>query len=207
MTNVLIVEDSRITRKSIERQLRELDGFNVLLSIENAANAEIACMKGNIDLILMDICTSDNESGLKAAKRIKQHYPQIRIIMMTSMPEHSFIRKAREIGCDSFWYKEYGDMDLTEVCLRTIEGESVFPEDTPALRIGEVSSKDFTERELEVIRLLASGCKYSDIALELSISENTVKFHIKSIMAKTGYKNTLQLVADVVEKRLVLPKY
>ena len=123
------------------------------------------------------------------------------------MPEHSFIRKAREIGCDSFWYKEYGDMDLTEVCLRTMEGESVFPEDTPALRIGEVSSKDFTERELEVIRLLASGCKYSDIALELSISENTVKFHIKSIMAKTGYKNTLQLVADVVEKRLVLPKY
>ena len=207
MTNVLIVEDSRITRKLIERQLKELKDFNVIMSIENAANAEIACMKGNIDLILMDICTSDNESGLKAAQRIKQHYPQIRIIMMTSMPEHSFIRKAREIGCDSFWYKEYGDMELTEVCLRTMEGESVFPEDTPALKIGDVSSKDFTERELEVIRLLASGYKYSDIALKLSISENTVKFHIKSIMAKTGYKNTLQLVADVVEKRLVLPKY
>lgn len=207
MTNVLIVEDSRITRNLIEHQFADQPDFRIILSIENAANAEIACIRGDIGLILMDVCTADDESGLKAAQRIKQHYPQIRIVIMTSMPEYSFLQKAKEYGCDSFWYKEYGDADLVDVCRRTINGESVFPEDTPVLKIGDASSKEFTERELSVIGQLVSGCKYSDIAENLHISENTVKFHIKSIMSKTGYKNTLQLVSDVVEKRLVLPKY
>lgn len=207
MIHVLIVEDSRITRNLIEHQLADQPDFRIILSIENAANAEIACMRGNIDLILMDVCTADGESGLKAAKRIKQHNPQSRIVIMTSMPEYSFLKKARACGCDSFWYKEYGDVDLIDICRRTMNGESVYPAETPVLKIGEAYSTEFTERELAVIGQLVSGCKYSDIALNLNISENTVKFHIKNIMSKTGYKNTLQLISDVVEKRLVLPKY
>lgn len=207
MINVLIVEDSKITREAIVYQLMQMPEYNIVLSIENAANAEIACMPGNIDLILMDICTMDDESGLQAAKRIKQHNPQIKIIIMTSMPEYSFLKKAREYGCDSFWYKEYGDVKLTEICRRTMLGESVFPKDTPMLKIGEAESKDFSERELDVIRELVGGCRYGEIAQNLQITENTVKFHVKAILSKTGYRNTLQLVADVVEKRMVLPKY
>ena len=207
MTNVLIVEDSKISRDAMERRLSEEPGFQVITAIGNAANAEIACMRGNVDLILMDICTEDDESGLKAAKRIKQHYPQIKIIIMTSMPEHSFIRKALECGCDSFWYKEYGSVELMEVCRRTMDGESVWPKTIPTLKIGLADSTDFTERELEVIRELVVGHKYSEIAEHLQITENTVKFHIKNIMSKTDFKNTLQLVAEVVEKRLILPRY
>lgn len=207
MINVLIVEDSKITSESIVRQLSDSKEYNVVTTIENAANAEIVCMRGNIDLVLMDICTADDESGLKAAKRIKQRYPKIKIILMTSMPEYSFIQKARESGCESFWYKEYGNIGLIEVCRRTMDGESIFPEETPVIKIGKTVSTDFTTRELEVIRELAQGHKYSEIAKQLFITENTVKFHIKNIMAKSGYNNTLQLVADVVEKRLILPKY
>lgn len=207
MINVLIVEDSKISSDSIVRQLSDSEEYNVITTIENAANAEIVCMRGNIDLILMDICTADDESGLKAAKRIKQHYPKIKIILMTSMPEYSFIRKAIDCGCESFWYKEYGNIGLMEVCRRTMNGESIFPDDTPVLKIGMADSTDFTARELEVIRELVQGHKYSEIAKHLQVSENTVKFHIKGIMSKTGYNNTLQLVADVVEKRLILPKY
>ena len=128
-------------------------------------------------------------------------------ISSTSMPEHSFIEKARASGCDSFWYKEYGSISLPEICRRTMEGESVFPEASPVLRIGLTNSNDFTERELNVIRELVIGRTYSEIADQLGITENTVKFHIKNIMSKTGFKNTLQLVSDVVEKRMVLPKY
>ena len=207
MVNVLVVEDSKITREAIVHQLMQMPEYNIVLTIENAANADIACMHGNIDLILMDVCTADDESGLEAARRIKQHDPQIRIIIMTSMPEHSFLQKARKYGCDSFWYKEYGDVSLTEICRRTMRGESVFPADTPTLKIGEADSKDFSERERDVIRELVSGSRYCEIAQNLLITENTVKFHVKAILSKTGYRNTLQLVADVVEKRMVLPKY
>ena len=207
MTRVLIVEDSKISRDALERQLSTSEEYTVIASIENAANAEIACMRGNIDLILMDICTADNESGLKAAARIKRHYRQIKIIIMTSMPEHSFIDKAKACGCDSFWYKEYGSVELLEICSRTMNGECIWPESTPVIQIGITDSRDFTDRELQVIRELVQGRKYADIAEKLNISENTVKYHVKSIMQKTGFHTTVQLVAEVIEKRLILPKY
>lgn len=207
MYNVLIVEDSKLSRTAIEHQLLAERCFNIVTSIESAANADILCMGGNIDLVLMDICTANDESGLKAAGRIKSHYPEIKLVMMTSMPEHSFIQKARESSCDSFWYKEHSSMDIAEVCRRTMLGESIWPPDSPQLSIGAAKSSDFTERELEVIRELVGGHTYSEIAQTLKVSENTVKFHIKSIMQKTGFKNTLQLVADVVEKKFIMPKY
>ena len=62
-------------------------------------------------------------------------------------------------------------------------------------------------REFDIIRELAQGRKYEEIAADLGITPNTVKYHIKNILQKTGYQNTLQLVAEVVEKRLILPKY
>ncbi|MBQ8961756.1 MAG: response regulator transcription factor [Ruminococcus sp.] len=207
MYNVIIVEDSKLSRTAIEHQLAGEPDLNIVTSIESAANADILCMRGNIDLVIMDICTANDESGLVAAARIKSHYPHIKIVIMTSMPEYSFIKKARESGCESFWYKEYGSMDIAEVCRRTMAGESVWPEELPQLTIGLAKGSDFTDRELEVIRELVGGHKYSEIAVRLNVTENTVKFHIKSIMQKTGYKNTLQLVADVVEKKFIMPKY
>ena len=105
MIQVLVVEDSRITRDAIESQIAKSERYVLYASIENAANAEIACLRGSVDLILMDVCTADEESGLKAAAKIKQYNPKIKIIIMTSMPEHSFIQKAKACGCNGFWYK------------------------------------------------------------------------------------------------------
>ena len=192
MIQVLVVEDSRITRDAIESQIAKSERYVLYASIENAANAEIACLRGNVDLILMDVCTADEESGLKAAAKIKQYNPKIKIIIMTSMPEHSFIQKAK-----------------AEVCDRVMNGEFVYPEDAPVIRIGYSNSAEFTSREFDIIRELAQGRKYEEIAADLGITPNTVKYHIKNILQKTGYQNTLQLVAEVVEKRLILilPKY
>lgn len=207
MTNVLIVEDSRISRESFERQLAASPEYVVIASIENAANAEIACMRNKIDLVLMDICTADDESGLTAAAKIKRHSPRVRVIMMTSMPEHSFLQKARDCGCDSFWYKEQDDITLLDICDRTMRGEFVWPDHVPPVTIGLAHSDEFTERELEVIRALSMGSRYEEIAEALYMSTNTVKYHVKNILQKTGFHSTIQLVAEVVEKRLILPKY
>ena len=207
MINVLIVEDSRVSREAFERQLAALPDFSVVAAIENAANAEIVCLSREIDLILMDICTADDESGLRAAEKIKQSHPHIRIIIMTSMPEQSFLKKARASGSDSFWYKESGDISLPEICERTLRGEFVWPDTMPAVKIGAVSSEDFTARELDVIRALAGGGRYEEIAAELHVSSNTIKYHVKNILQKTGFRTVTQLVAEVVDKRLILPKY
>ena len=207
MVNVLLVEDSRISRENVESHIALSEDYLLIASIKNAANAEIACMNGKIDLILMDVCTADDESGLVAAASIKKHYPEIRIIIMTSMPEHSFIRKAQECGCDGFWYKEYGNTDLLDVCSRVMRGEQVWPTEVPVITIGNTDSSELTERELEVLRELAVGCKYEEIAENLGITANTVKYHIKNLLQKTGYRSTLQLVVDIVDKKLILPRF
>ena len=205
--NVLIVEDSRVSREAFERKITSFPEYSVIASIENAANAEIACMSNKIDLILMDVCTADDESGIRAAARVKKNYPRVRIILMTSMPEHSFIKKAQDSGCDSFWYKEYGNISLLEVCERTMKGEKVWPESSPVIMIGQAKSSEFTDREFAVIRELVRGVRYEEMAETLLLSINNVKYHVKNILQKTGFRSTIQLVAEVVEKRLVLPKY
>ncbi len=207
MIHVLIVEDSRISREVFERELSSAPGYVVAAAIANAANAEIACMKNRIDLVLMDICTADGESGLEAAARIKRHDPQVKVIMMTSMPEHSFLQKAKAAQCDSFWYKETDDMSLLEVCDRTMRGEFVWPEKSPRIMIGQAYSEEFTDRELEVMRALAQGLSYEETAEALYMSTNTVKYHVKNLLQKTGCHSRIQLVAEVVEKRLILPNY
>ena len=207
MINVLLVEDSKITRDMLESYIARSNDYSLVASLENAANAEIVCTKGNIDLILMDVCTADDESGIVAAEKIKKHHPGIRIIIMTSMPEYSFIQKAKAAGCDSFWYKEYGDMELLDVMDSTMRGESVYPEATPVIMVGGVRSNKLTQREMDVLRQLTLGHSYEEIAEILNVTANTVKFHIKSLLAKTGYRSTVQLVVDAVSKRLILPKF
>ncbi len=78
---------------------------------------------------------------------------------------------------------------------------------TTGLYIGLAASDDFTQRELDVMRALATGSRYEDIAEQLHLSTNTVKYHVKNILQKTGFRSTVQLVAEVVESRFVLPKY
>ena len=207
MVTILLVEDSKITRNMIESHISRSADYLLVATLENAANAEIACMNGKIDLVLMDVCTADDESGLEAAEKIKKDNPNIKIIIMTSMPEYSFVEKAKAANCDSFWYKEYGETELLDVIDRTINGESVYPTETPVITVGETSSGELTEKELAVLRQLSMGYKYEEIAENLDITNNTVKYHIKNLLAKTGYRSTLQLVVDVVNKRLILPNF
>ena len=207
MVNVLLVEDSTIVKVMVESYIAGSPDYQLIASLENAANAEIVCTKCKIDLVLMDVCTADDESGLKASARIKKYNPDVRIIIMTSTPEYSFIQKAKAAMCDSFWYKESGETGLLDIMNRTIQGESVYPNETPVISVGYASSNEMTDREYDVLRQLALGYKYEEIAENLGITTNTVKYHIKNLLTKTGYRSTLQLVVDVVSKRLILPKF
>ena len=112
MTNVLIVDDERIVQELFTYYIEKTDGkYTLAGAIKDAANAEIYCASGKVDLIIMDVCTVNEHSGIAAAKEIKSKYPDIKIIIVTSAPDYRFIEKAREAGADSFWYKEFGIWD------------------------------------------------------------------------------------------------
>ena len=207
MIKVLIVDDQRMVREMIKLNLEKLENIKIVNSIENAQMAEMFCSNGQIDLIIMDICTANGESGLEASRNIKKYYPNIKIIIVTSMPEQSFIEKAKDIGCDSFWYKDFDKISFIEVVEKTLNGEKIYPDRTPTIEIGLAKSYEFTSRELEVLRELVNGSTHLEISEKLDISINTVKFHIKNLLSKTGYTNSMQLVIDVVNKKLILPEF
>jgi two-component system vancomycin resistance associated response regulator VraR len=152
----------------------------------------------------MDVCTAMNASGIDAAESIKKKYPDIKIIVITSQPEYSYITRARAVGVDSFWYKTVIQDEFMTLLDKTMAGEHIFPDTTPTLEIGDALSVDFTERELEVLRLIVAGERDADIADKLCISLRTVKAHVQSLKDKTGLRNRTELAVKVREAGLVI---
>ena len=193
---VMIVDDQFIARKLFEMYLESSEKYEMVYSVETAAFADTFVLKNKIDLVLMDILMMDGSNGLDAAARIKKNCPNIKIIAVTSMPETSWLDKAKEIGIESFWYKEASKETILEVMDRTMAGESVYPDCTPKVRIGLANSTEFTDRELEVLRIMTTGAANASIAEELDISETTVKNHIRHMIEKTGCKSRTELAIE-----------
>jgi len=178
--------------------------YNLVKAIMDADMADYYCERNQIDLILMDICTDMDSSGLDASARIKERFPHIKIIVVTSMPEYSYLKRAREIGVDSFWYKEVNEEPILELMDRTMAGERIFPDTTPEIRLGEASSYDMTERELDVLREMTSGETNAEIAEQLNLSPGTIKTHIQNMLQKTGFKTRTELAVRARQTGLVI---
>ena len=92
---VMIVDDQFISRQLFEMYVKTSDKYEVTYSVESAAFADAYVLKNKIDLVLMDILMNDGSNGLDAAARIKKNSPETKIIAVTSMPEYSWIKRAR----------------------------------------------------------------------------------------------------------------
>ncbi len=202
--NVLIVEDQDMPRELFEIYIRSSDRFHHLLSVANASAAISVCENKQVDLVLMDVMTELGQSGLDAAEEIKRQKPHIKIIIVTSMPEYSWLSRAREIGVDSFWYKDGQKEGILDVMERTMAGESIYPDETPLIHIGNTTNHEFTERELDILKELTTGDTNAVIAERLHISVPTVKSHIQHLMEKTGFKTRTELVSEARSLGIVI---
>lgn len=191
-------------RQLLEMFLARSDRYHVAASIDNADLAPLYCSRGTVDLVLMDVRTAMRANGLDAAAVIKQKYPRVKVIVVTSMPEHSYLERAKSIGVDSFWYKQVMEDSFFELLDRTMGGEHIFPDSTPALRLGRAESTDFTERELEVLRALMTGDSNTEIAAALHMSISTLKTHIQHLQEKTGFRNRTELAVRAREIGLII---
>lgn len=124
--------------------------------------------------------------GLQEAAKIKAALPGIKIIIVTSPPESDYIERARSGNVDSFWYKSPREEEMLAVMDPTMAGERIYPDATTEVRVGELSSRDFTARELEVLRELLTGDSNAEIAGRLGMSEKNVRNYISQMMSKTG---------------------
>ncbi|MBO6268504.1 MAG: response regulator transcription factor [Clostridium sp.] len=202
--SVLIADDQSMARQLFEMFVKSSEKYRLVHSLESASVAHIYCSRFPIDLVLMDVVMADGVSGLEAAKRIKKVSPKTKIIIVTSMPEVSYIKRAREIGVESFWYKEASREPILSVMDRTMAGESVYPDSAPVLTLGNAKSVEFTPKELEVLREMTMGLTNSAIAEKLFIDVTTVKSHVTHMLQKTGFQNRTELAIQARVSGLVI---
>ena len=201
---VIVCDDQNISRGFFEMYVRAAAGFELIAGLRTAREAVDYLKEHEADLLILDVMMQDGIDGLSAAALIKKEHPLLKIILTTSAAETGWEDKAREIGVESFWYKEYDEHGIQEIMNRTMAGESVYPGDAPDVSFGKIKRSDLTDRELDVLRELTGSLTNEEIAEKLCISVNTVKRHIQNIMEKTGYENRLDVAMNAKALGLVV---
>ena len=205
MTNVLIVEDHVSMRESLTTALTAAGDFSVVGEVPNADYALDFCKHLHPELVLMDVCTEGGASGLTAVEAIRKTDPEVKIIVMTAFDEITYIPRARAAGANGFVYKSRSLHDFLEVARTVMAGGSSFPEPrTIPMPQGEAP---LTDREMEVLRLMCRHMTNKEIAQELFISENTVKYHKMNMLGKTGFSKAVDLAFYMISNGWINPLY
>ena len=205
MTQVLIIEDHQFMCDSLRELLEKEGTFQVAGTAVSADLAEVYCEKLHPELVLMDVCTEGGSSGISAAKRLRERWPDMKIIVMTGFDEVTYLPRAKAAGANGFLYKSRSLSSFLETVNKVMAGENCFGEPkTIPLPEGE---KPLSDREMEILRLICSHMTTKEIAEELYISENTVKSHKSNILQKTGFSNTLDLAFYLITNGWINPRF
>lgn len=202
MIRVVLIEDQTMLRESLAFAIDAQEDMQTVATLANAADALDAAKEHAPDLMLMDVCTEDDASGIAAAAQVKREMPEVRVVIMTGIPEITFIEQAHAAGADSFVYKNVGTTELLSIIRSTMEGYSTFP----AAQLGDETLEELDEEEIEILRLVCENKSRKEIANELFLSEGTVKRRISGILSKTGYDSIMKLAVHAVSDGYIVPK-
>ena len=202
MIRIVLVEDQAMLRDSLVCTINAQQDMEVVAAFANAADALEATRRTGATCALLDVCTENDSSGIVAARLIKEEMPDVRVVIMTGLPEITFVDGARKAGVDSFVYKNVGTGELLGIIRSTMEGYSTFPLAKQRIIPDGV---ELSQVEIDILRLVCESKTRKEIAAELYLSEGTVKRHISEILAKTGYDNILRLAVHAVAEGNIVP--
>ncbi len=210
--DILLVDDHDIVRDGIRMLLEDEVGFGIAAEAENGKEALKACKEHDIDLIIMDISMPEM-NGIEATEKIKESFPEIKILALTMMDEDQHIRQMIEAGASGYILKSSDKIELVDAITTILEGKHYFSSDaTQSVMMDLVkgtAEKDnsdpgnITDREKEVLELIVKQYTNQEIAEELYISTRTVDAHRRNLLQKTGAKNTAGLVTYAIKHDLV----
>jgi len=211
---VLLVDDHPLFRKGIASLLSSEPGFEVLGEASDGQEA-IEKARGLMpDVILMDI-SMPGVNGLEATQRIKQEIPYVRIVILTVSDEDQNLFEAIKSGAQGYLLKKIEPQTLFQTLRGVLEGEAPlsrvmatkllaeFARQRRAASEPRTPTATLTEREKEVLGLLAAGKTNKEIAGALGIAENTVKNHLKNILEKLHLENRVQAATFALREGLL----
>lgn len=204
MINTLLVEDDLYIQRHFVERFSEEEDIRIVAAVRDAFEAEGLCGQGGIDLVLMDVLTLHKHSGLAAGKRIREAYPNIKVLIVTSLVDPEVLQQARRGCADSLWYKDHGTDEIMDVIRRTMAGERVIPGFSPSVEMKRCMSEDFTPAQIEILRAFIKGYTYREIAEKFNLSVSGVRYNIAEMVRIGGFKNKEELTTMAIENKLVV---
>lgn len=204
MINTLLVEDDLYIQRHFVERFSEEEDIRIVAAVRDAFDAEGLCGQGGIDLVLMDVLTLHKHSGLAAGKRIRETYPNIKVLIVTSLVDPEVLQQARRGCADSLWYKDHGTDAIMDVIRCTMAGERVIPGFSPSVEMKRCMSEDFTPAQIEILRAFIKGYTYREIAEKFNLSVSGVRYNIAEMVRIGGFKNKEELTTVAIENKLVV---
>ena len=204
MIKTIIVEDNLFMQNHLVQMISNDEHFTLLATFRDAIEMEQSLNRRQVELVLMDVQTLHNHSGLSVGERLKKKSPDIKVILVTSLIDPDILARAKSGAADSLWYKDHSETDLLDVILRTMEGEHIFPDSSPSVELKDMFSSEISPRQFDILRRFVKGMTYDEIATDLNISKNGVRWNLDQIMEKGGFQNKHELLAAVIENKLIV---
>lgn len=208
--SVMVVDDHPIWRDGVARDLAER-GFAVQATASDGTAAIRIATAVRPDVVLMDLNLGET-SGVAATREITTALPDTRVLVLSASGEHSDVLEAVKAGASGYLVKSASADELVDAVRRTAEGDPVFTPGLAGLVLGEYrrmadapdvgEAPRLTDRETDVLRLVAKGMTARQIAAKLVISHRTVENHVQSTLRKLHLHNRVELARYAIEHGL-----
>ena len=205
---VLIVDDHAVVRSGLATFLQAFDDFELVGEASDGAEALRQCGQVSPDVILMDLLMPEVD-GIAATRTIRQRYPNVQVIALTSFQDQDRVQAALDAGALGYLLKNVSADDLARAIRSARAGRpTLAPEATQALIHAATRppepGHDLTPREREVLALMIRGLNNAEIAKRLVVNRSTAKFHVSNILTKLGVTSRTEAVALALTHHLAL---
>jgi NarL family two-component system response regulator LiaR len=206
---VLMVDDHAMMRIGLATFLQAFDDLELVGEASDGIEALELCDRLQPDVVLMDLVMPEMD-GVTATRAIRQKYPHIQVIALTSFEEAELVHGVLQAGAIGYLLKDVSAEKLAEAIRAAKEGKpSLAPEAARILIEAATRSSapvfQLTDREREVLALMAEGLNNTEIAKRLVVSQSTIKSHVSSILSKLGVNSRTEAVAVALQKNLIPP--
>jgi len=208
---VIICDDQAIVRDGLEMLLKLEADIQVVGIAEDGAMAVEMVAKNTPDLVLMDL-KMPVMNGVEATRQIRAKYPEVRILVLTTYADDEWVFDAIQAGASGYLLKDTPRDELIKAVRGTLTGKTYVDPSVAGKVLEQVSShqtqpatlitRQLTNREIEVLRLIAKGLSNADIAGRLFLSEGTVRNHVSAILAKLGVSDRTQAAVIAIQHGL-----
>jgi NarL family two-component system response regulator LiaR len=205
LIRVMIVDDHPLAQAGARHFLNALPDMELVGEASGGHEAVELCARVQPDVVLMDVAMPELD-GVATTKVLKSRFPRVKVLMLSSFSEGDVVQRAMKVGASGFLLKNATGLELASAIRAAYAGRTAMaPEATDALvqAVRQPSGIDLTEREHEVLALMAEGLSNTQIAERLTVSAATVKFHIGGIFSKLGVASRAEAIALAYKRKLV----